>query len=48
MYVICRAAVIAAVKFAGGTINIAVGLMAVFFAAGWLLLKIADKQPGRR
>ena len=41
-------AVIAAVKFAGGTINIAVGLMAVFFAAGWLLLKIADKQPGRR
>ena len=41
-------AVIAAVKFAGGTINIAVGLMAFFFAAGWLLLKVADRQPGRR
>ena len=41
-------AVIAAVKFAGGTINIAVGLMAVFFAAGWLLLRVADRQPGRR
>lgn len=41
-------AVIAVVKFAGGTINIAVGLMAVFFAAGWLLLKVADRQPGRR
>ena len=41
-------AVIAAVKFAGGTINIAVGLMAFFFAAGWFLLKVADRQPGRR
>ena len=41
-------AVIAAVKFAGGTINIAVGLMAVFFAAGWLLLRVADRQPGTR
>ncbi len=41
-------AVIAAVKFAGGTINIAVGLMAIFFAAGWLLLHVADRQPGRR
>lgn len=40
--------VIAAVKFAGGTINIAVGLMALFFAAGWLLLKVADRQPGRQ
>ena len=40
--------VIAAVKFAGGTINIAVGLMAFFFAAGWLLLKVADRQPGRQ
>ena len=36
-------AVIAAVKFAGGTINIAVGLMAIFFAAGLLLLRIADR-----
>ncbi len=41
-------AVIAAVKFAGGTINLAVGLMAVFFAAGWLLLRVADRQPGTR
>ena len=41
-------AVIAAVKFAGGKINIAVGLMAVFFAAGWLLLRVADRQPGTR
>ena len=41
-------AVIAAVKFAGGTINIAVGLMAVFFAAGWLLLRVANRQPGTR
>ena len=39
-------AVIAAVKFAGGTINIAVASLAVFFALGFLFLKIADKQPG--
>ena len=39
-------AVIAAVKFAGGTINIAVGLMAVFFLAGFILLRIADHTEG--
>ena len=38
-------AVIAWVKFAGGTINIAVGLMALFFLAGFILLKIADRTP---
>lgn len=35
--------VIAAVKFAGGTINIAIGLMAFFFLAGLVLLRAADK-----
>ena len=35
--------VIAAVKFAGGTINIAVGLMAVFFLSGLFILRIADR-----
>lgn len=35
--------VIAAVKLAGGTINIAVGLMAFFFLAGLVLLRVADK-----
>ena len=40
-------AVIAAVKLAGGTINIAVASLAFFFALGFLFLKIADKQPGR-
>ncbi len=38
-------AVIAAVKLAGGTINIAVASLAVFFALGFLFLKISDKQP---
>lgn len=37
-------AVIAAVKFAGGTINIAVGLMAIFFFLGYVLLRVADKK----
>lgn len=37
-------AVIAAVKLAGGTINIAVASMAVFFALGFIFLKIADKK----
>ena len=36
--------VIAAVKFAGGIINIAIGLMAVFFLAGLVFLRIADKK----
>ncbi|MCF0136091.1 MAG: MFS transporter [Lachnospiraceae bacterium] len=40
-------AVIAAVKLAGGTINMAVACLAVFFALGFVFLKIADKQPAR-
>ncbi len=38
-------AVITVVKLAGGTINIAVGLLAIFFALGFVFLRIADKQP---
>ena len=38
-------AVIAVVKLAGGTINIAVASLAVFFALGFVFLKISDKQP---
>ncbi len=38
-------AVIAWVKLAGGTINIAVALLSVFFALGFVFLKISDKQP---
>lgn len=38
-------AVIAWVKLAGGTINVAVASLAVFFAVGFLFLKLADKQP---
>ena len=41
-------AVIAWVKLAGGTINIAVVSLAIFFALGFLFLKIADKQPSSR
>lgn len=37
-------ALIAAVKLAGGTINVAVASMAIFFALGFLFLIIADKQ----
>ncbi len=37
-------AVIAWVKLAGGTINIAVASLAVFFALGFLFLKISDRQ----
>jgi UMF1 family MFS transporter len=36
-------AVLAAVKLAGGTINIAVASLAVFFALGYLFLRISDK-----
>ncbi|MDO4500928.1 MAG: MFS transporter [Erysipelotrichaceae bacterium] len=36
-------AVIAAVKFAGGTINIAVALLAVFFVLGYVFISIANK-----
>ena len=38
-------AVIAAVKLAGGTINIAVASISVFFALGFIFLMLADKQP---
>ena len=38
-------AVIAVVKLAGGTINVAVACLAIFFALGFLFLKLADKQP---
>ena len=38
-------AVIAAVKLAGGTINVAVACLAIFFALGFVFLKIADRQP---
>ncbi len=41
-------AVIAWVKLAGGTINIAVASLAVFFALGFIFLRIADRQPSRR
>ena len=37
-------AVIAWVKLAGGTINIAVASLAVFFALGFVFLKISDRQ----
>ena len=41
-------AVIAAVKLAGGTINIAVASLAVFFLIGFVFLRISDKQPLRK
>lgn len=41
-------ALIAWVKLAGGTINTAVASLAVFFALGFIFLKLADKQPARR
>jgi UMF1 family MFS transporter len=41
-------AVIAAVKLAGGTINIAVASLAIFFAVGFLFLKLSDRQPLKR
>ena len=41
-------AVIAAVKLAGGTINIAVASVSIFFALGFVFLKVADKQPSAR
>lgn len=37
--------VITWVKLAGGTINIAIGLLAIFFAAGFVLLRMSDKIP---
>ena len=38
-------AVIAWVKLAGGTINIAVASLAVFFLLGFIFLRLSDKQP---
>lgn len=38
-------AVIAGVKLAGGTINIAVASLALFFALGFVFLRISDRQP---
>ena len=37
-------AVIAAVKLVGGTINVAVACLALFFALGFVFMKLADKQ----
>lgn len=37
-------AVLAGVKLVGGSINVAVACLAVFFALGFIFLKIADKQ----
>lgn len=39
---------IALVKYAGGTINIAVATLSVFFFLGFLLLRKADALPARR
>ena len=41
-------AVIAAVKLAGGTINIAVASLAVFFALGFVFLRLSAKTPSSR
>ena len=41
-------AMIAAVKLAGGTINVAVASLAIFFALGFVLLMVADKQKALR
>ena len=41
-------ALIAAVKLAGGTINVAVASMAIFFALGFVFLILADKKPAIR
>ncbi len=41
-------AVIAGVKLAGGTINIAVASLAIFFALGFVFLKLSDKQPMKK
>ena len=37
-------AVIAIVKFMGGSVNIAVALLSIFFALGFVFLKMSDKQ----
>ena len=40
--------VIAAVKLAGGTINVAVATMAIFFALGFVFLRLADRYDEQR
>ena len=40
-------AVIAWVKLAGGTINVAVACLAIFFLLGFVFLKLADKQENK-
>ncbi len=41
-------AVLAAVKLAGGTINIAVASLAAFFALGFIFLRLSDRTPSSR
>lgn len=41
-------AVIAGVKLAGGTINVAVACLAIFFFLGFIFLRIADKQENTK
>ena len=41
-------AVLAAVKLAGGSINVAVACLTVFFVLGFVFLKLADRQPAVR
>ena len=41
-------AIIAAVKLAGGTINIAVASLAIFFALGFVFLRLSDKAESAR
>lgn len=38
-------AVLAAVKLAGGSINVAVACLTVFFVLGFIFLRLADRQP---
>lgn len=40
--------VIASVKLAGGTINVAVATMAIFFAVGFVFLRLADRYDASR
>jgi MFS-type transporter involved in bile tolerance (Atg22 family) len=40
--------VIASVKLAGGTINVAVATMAIFFAVGFVFLRLADRYDAPR
>ena len=44
----CTTLVIASVKLAGGTINVAVATMAIFFAVGFVFLRLADRYDAPR